>query len=153
MTDDLGLTVCIGSPDGEHVELVFIGRSHPEAADFWDGNWLGTRVLARAGGFRAAFEADLRAEEILAFHAALVEMHHTLKGEAEFLTLEQQVGLTLSMNHTGQIAVSGTLNDQPGVGNQLLFSFEIDQTFLPELIAHLGKVIEAYPPVGSPDEE
>ncbi|HNV72631.1 MAG TPA: hypothetical protein PKO06_23180, partial [Candidatus Ozemobacteraceae bacterium] len=139
--------------EGEHVELTFIGRSHPDAADFWDGNWLGTRVTARAGGFRAAFEADLRAEEIGAFHEALVAMNRSLSGDAEFLTLEQQVALTLSMNHTGQIAVSGTLTDQPGVGNQLLLSFEIDQTYLHDIITRLECILEAFPQIGTPDAE
>ncbi len=152
MADLNDLSVCIGAREGEHVELTFIGRSHPDAADFWDGNWLGTRVSARTGGFRALYEADLRVEEIQAFHDALVTMHRTLSGEAEFLTLEQQVALTLTMNHTGQIAVSGTLSDQPGVGNQLLFSFEIDQTFLHDIVVQFERVIEAFPPVGDPDE-
>lgn len=152
MAEPNDLSVCIGAREGEHVELTFIGRSHPEAADFWDGNWLGTRVTARAGGFRALFEADLRVEEIQAFHDALVTMQRTLSGEADFLTLEQQVALTFSINRTGQIAVTGTLSDQPGVGNQLLLSFEIDQTFLHDIVMQFERVVEAFPPIGDPDE-
>ena len=56
----------LGSESGEHLLVEPMRRERPDAADFWDGNWICADVRLRAGAFRGKYEAILRAEEFVA---------------------------------------------------------------------------------------
>jgi hypothetical protein len=72
-------------------------------------------------------------------------LQQTLKGEAKLATLEKQLFLTLSGNGRGGIWVRGDAWDQPGIGNQLRFGLEIDQTYLSTAIEGLNAITERFP--------
>ena len=65
------VTIEVGGHERERILLNVLGRSHPDATDYWDGNWLRTSIEARVGGFTAAFGADLRTDEFERFRSAL----------------------------------------------------------------------------------
>ncbi|QSE87669.1 cold-shock protein (plasmid) [Rhodococcus pseudokoreensis] len=46
-------SLVVGSVDVDHLAIVVHSRSHPEATDYWDGNWVRSILRVRAGGFTA----------------------------------------------------------------------------------------------------
>jgi len=140
----------LGGEATEYVEVTILGRSAPEATDYWDGNWLRSEVRLRTGGFTAAFRANLRTHEIADFAAELRSIHATLRGGAELRTMEEQLKLAFSGDGRGHFQVKGEARDEAGIGNQLRFELSLDQTELPPLLRKLDDVVSRYPVVGKP---
>ena len=61
-------TIRIGGERSEFLAITILGRSHPDARDYWDGNWVRASVELAAGGFRGEVGGDLRTEELASFH-------------------------------------------------------------------------------------
>jgi hypothetical protein len=76
--------VVIGPDNGDHLTIQILGRLHPGASDFWDGNWLATPVRVVAGGFRAEVGAALRCEELGQFREALEKLYASLQRPSDF---------------------------------------------------------------------
>lgn len=79
----------IGLPARDHIRLEVVSRAHPSADDYWDGNWVMTRVSIRAGGFRASYEACLRTDELKSFRDQLEAAYERLDRSACFESMEQ----------------------------------------------------------------
>lgn len=141
-------TLLIGN-QSNGVTLVTWRRTHAGTSDYWDGNWVSTRIEILAGGFRGKIEADLRSEEFDAFRKGVQQLYATLNGRAELSTLEGWITLTLEGDGRGHVKVTGAVLDQPGIGNRLIFNFDLDQTYLPEVIEQLNLILETYPVVGT----
>ena len=135
---------------GAELRIRVVGRMHPGATDFWDGNWLVSPIDLVVGGFTGRAAAGLRSEELLRLREGLEMLYESLEGEATLESMEDWLHLTCRGDGRGHVEVLGTLVDQPGVGNKLTFSLQTDQSFLPELIASLRKVESSYPVMGRP---
>lgn len=141
----------IGGLEHEHVTVTVLDRESPAATDFWDGNWLTTRVEIRTGGWHGRYDAALRSEEVAAFLHQVEQLHATLSGEARFETMEQQLLLVLRAGKHGQIGVEGVACDAPGTGNRLDFTLpELDQSYLPNLLQQLKAIERQHPVRGLP---
>ena len=143
--------VLVGDANGEHVLVRLLRRAHPQAHDYWDGNWIACEVSVRAGAFRATFTADLRAEEFQRFLGEVRLLQTSLEGVARFETMEEQLTLSLTRSIKGRVQVAGVARDVAGTGNELRFEFDIDQTYLPALSGGLERGLANFPVVGSPD--
>lgn len=122
----------IGRPDGDHLTVRIIGRMHPGSSDYWDGNWLISPISAHLGSFSAQLAAGLR-------------------GEAVLTSLERWISLTVGCRPNGSLAVTGELDDDPGIGNRLTFAITgLDQTDIPAMLAALSAIERAYPLLGRP---
>jgi hypothetical protein len=99
----VALSVTIGHPSGDRVTIEVAGRMHPNADDFWEGNWLVCPVAVRVGGFRGNIDADLRVEELVRFRDQLASLHGSLKGGA------------VAVAPSGQLTVTGRVTDEPGI--------------------------------------
>ena len=143
--------IVIGSEGGQHVLIRPLWRSHPKETDYWDGNWIESEVKLRVGGFRGSYRASLRAEDFAGFRNELATLTETLSGVARFCTMEEQLELELKGDDMGHVRVNGKALDDAGIGNVLEFTFEIDQTYLPELTRSVESVMSRFPVVGSPD--
>ena len=64
---------------------------------------------------------------------------------AAFDTLEDQLKLRLAGDRRGHILVRGTAKDRVGTGNELEFGFEIDQSYLPEIMKELEAIEKCFP--------
>jgi hypothetical protein len=64
--------------------------------------------------------------------------------------MEGWVTLLLDGDGLGHVAFRGTVVDQPGIGNRLDFSLELDQSQLPSLICELDHILATYPVIGTP---
>ena len=124
--------------DVQHYELAPTG-------EHYDDNWLTVQISVRAGGFCGRVDAAILTEELVAFLAMLRTLYDTLRGEAEFTTIEGQISLHLIGDGKGHIELSGELVDQPGIGNRLHFVFQFDQSQLAESIRGLEKITLQFP--------
>ena len=143
------MNLLIGDADGHHILFTLLGRKHPGLFDYWDGNWIACEVTVAAGGFRAAFRADLRAEEFQGFRDQADALLQSVEGVASFSTMEGQIALTIRGDVRGQVSVSGEARDRPGSDNLLQFAFELDQTYVKEISRMLDAIVSAFPVVGA----
>lgn len=155
MTDII--EIVIGQTEYERVTIRVLGRMHPGADDFWDGNWLITPLTARVGAFRADVEgrpaAGLRGDELKSFRQELQTLYERLDGRAELRSLEGWLSLDLVGDGVGHIRVEGEMQDRAGEGNRLSFRLELDQTFLPPIIESLRAVEATYPLLGAAEND
>jgi hypothetical protein len=128
-----------------------VGRSHPAASDYWDGNWVRAVVEVAAGGFRGKVEGDLRADEFDAFRRELDLLGESLAGIARFATMEGWLSISATGDGHGHIELSCEVCDQPGIGNTLAFRLALDQTYLRPLVAQLRQAMAKLPVIGERD--
>jgi hypothetical protein len=139
----------IGSDASEHVAITVTRREFPEAADYWDGNWVYATVCIRAGAFRGQYEALLRTTEFASLREGLARLHADLKGEAAFESMEEWLQMKVAGDGRGHFIAKCEARDEPGTGNRLRFDLHFDQTELPNVIAALDAVLAAFPVKGS----
>src|SRR5437870_411567 len=95
--------VTINCKDGDFLTITLLGRSHPGATDYWDGNWLSASLGVAAGGFRGSVSGYLRAEEIAQFHEQFVRLQESLRGTAEFQTMEGWLSIRVTADGKGHM--------------------------------------------------
>jgi len=139
------LDINIKGLDGELLKITVVDYSHPDAVDFWDGNWLACKLILRIKGFNADFIFDLRVDEVESFLVELEQFNLNLKGKANLENMEEVIKLNLSVNKTGMLKWEGRLLYPAGIGSTLEFTYESDQSFLPGLITELKNVLKRYP--------
>ncbi len=142
--------VAIRCDGGDFLAITLLGRSHPGASDYWDGNWVRAAVEMVAGGFRGSVGGDLRAEELAAFHGQLLQLQQSLRGTAEFETMERWLSIRVTGDGMGHMEFRCVIRDQPGIGNTLDCSLATDQTFTRSTVAELGAAVQAFPVIGKP---
>ena len=122
------------------------GRAHPEAIDYWDGNWLTiTAHCAEAGGSVRVHGAIL---DLISFHGwakELTQLYETLKGEAVLSSHEPNLEARIqSTDRSGHLTLS--VNITPDHMTQShSFEFELDQTYLPALAEQCRAILHALP--------
>ena len=131
----------IGTPGSDHIIIDVVKCDRTKTKDHDDYSWLPGTVVISVGNFSGSYDFMPRIEEIEMFKNEISTLYQKLNGIATFETLEDQIKLTLSGNGRGCIFVSGIATDSPGRGNRLHFTFDIDQTYLPNLINELDSII------------
>lgn len=146
MDEKVPPTVVFGAPAGDQISIRVLGRGHPQATDFGDGNWLTTMIDFTLGQFEGTIAASLRAEEIREFRQQLGNLYSTLRGQAALESMENWLTLRVTMTGAGRLDVTGLLIDRPGTGNELKFNIAgLDQSYLPAVLDSLGEILTAYP--------
>jgi len=142
--------VTIRCDGGGFLKITLLGRSHAGANDFWDGNWIQAAVKILAGGFRGSVGGYLRAEELVQFLDQLSQLQKSLRGTAEFVTMEEWLSIRVTGDGLGHMECRCNIRDQPGIGNTLDCTLATDQTFTQTTISELAAAVEAFPVVGKP---
>ncbi len=122
-----------------------LGRSHPEATDSSDGNWLRIWAKVSVGDFQGNVSGDIHLVELQAFSNAISQFHETLTGEALLEVWEGWLKLRVSADKLGQIQLSGFLKNGFYLENSLNFVLYTDQTFLTTPIKQIKCVLKEYP--------
>jgi len=136
---------------GAEVRFEIFGREHPEQSDYWDGNWLLTHVILRAGGFRGEFQPSLRVEEFVRLRDGVRVCMTDLRGTFVFETMEDQLTIIAKGDGLGHFRAECRAEDVAGTGNELTFTVDLDQTYLQPLASQLDAVLRAYPVLGHPN--
>src|SRR5262245_41114054 len=109
--------VAIRGEGGEFLTISLSSRSHPEATDYWDGNWIIASVEVQAGGFRGSVGGHLRTEELATFYGHLARVQESLRGAAEFTTIEGWLSIRVDGDGRGHMKCTCVILYKPGVGN------------------------------------
>jgi hypothetical protein len=134
-----------GQSEHERIEVDVLGYERASVGDYYDDNWLTVQIRARVGGFRGIVNAAILTDELVAFLAQLRPLHQSLRGVAEFTTLEEQLHMRLAGDGRGQIELIADMDDQPGIGNRLHFTLNFDQSQLGVSIRDCEKVVSQFP--------
>jgi len=125
--------------------VVVQGYERAPSGDYYDDNWLNVQILVSAGGFKGSFRASFQTAELLGFRDLLSSLHNTLKGEANFETMETQLAVVLKGDGRGGISLKGEAWDQPGIGNRLEFNLALDQTHIGKALNELNDIVREFP--------
>lgn len=101
------LDVLVGHIESQHILIRPLHRSHPNSSDYWDGNWITSRISIVVGAFRGTYDAELRAEDFAEFLKGIQALDKTLRGTASFRTMEGQIKMQLNGDGKGHITVEG----------------------------------------------
>ena len=125
------------------------GREFPGASDDFDSNWLRLRVLMEAPGATVACQgAVLMTTDFRRFRDELAAMNATLAGEATLEGYEPALKARLTMKGLGQ--VDGEVEITPDQLSQYhRFRLDLDQSYLPALIAGCDAILARFPVVGA----
>ena len=127
------------------LEIWIHGYQFPDSNDFWDGNQLNaTATCASKGASVRVSGSFIHLSEIEHLETSAETLHRTLDGKAELSCMEPELHVELEVNKLGQIEV--VVNITPDYMNQdHSFTFEIDQSYLPELISECKRILQKYP--------
>lgn len=75
--------------DKGKLEIDILRRSNLNTNDYWDGNWLESKIKIDVLGFNAIYKTNLRVEDLQRFHEALVMLQNGKTADAEFTTMEE----------------------------------------------------------------
>ena len=147
MTDDD--TTCFELKDrGDFVRVELIAWSYPGAEFSWDRNWIRSKVAIKAGGFSGQFDCELAATDFDGFKKELSVLYNKLDGTASFNTLEGQLEIKIKGDGNGHLKAECSAMDLAGMGNELMFTIDFDQTAIPRMIKQLEKIMETFPVPG-----
>ena len=138
-------SIVFGGQHHERLERAVKGYERGPTGDYHDDNWLPVTVSLAVGAFQGSFEASFQAVELLELHESLSELYEALSGKVEFRTLEEQLRLEFVGNGRGSIEVRGEALDQPGIGNRLSFTLQLDQSQLGQSVQALKVAVAAFP--------
>lgn len=135
----------LGGSDREKVIVTVVGYERAVTGDYHDDNWVAVVVEVVAGAFSGKFNAAFLTVDFVSFLAQLRDLYDSLKGEAIFSTLEEQLSIRVTGNGRGGIVVEGEALDQPGIGNKLVFELVLDQTNLLPALRELDEIVSLFP--------
>ncbi|HEX8364718.1 MAG TPA: hypothetical protein VF603_05475 [Allosphingosinicella sp.] len=124
-------------------------RQFPDAADYWDGNWLEARAVMEAPGARVEIHGPfIHASEITAFAQELSRLDETLQGEARLGRIEPHLEVVMRIDGLGHLAVIVDITPDP-FSQAHRFEFALDQTYLAPLRAACGTILDCFPVRGA----
>ncbi len=138
-------TFSLGGTERERIVVEVLAYERPPSGEYHDDNWLRVNVLVSAGAFSGGFHAAFLTDELVRFRDQMQTLYRTLRGEANFRTLEEQLLLRLTGNGRDEICVRGVAVDIPGTGNRLEFELMLDQSHLQSTLDSLNEVIDQFP--------
>lgn len=136
----------LGKENSDYLRILVDDFAYPELTDFWDGNWINTRIKIKAGGFIGDYEAQLRNVDFLYFKTGLENLYDKLDGCANFYCLEDYLQIKIEGDGLGHFSANCIANDNPGTGGcELKFSLEFDQTEIHGLTEMIDNLLEDFP--------
>jgi hypothetical protein len=135
----------IGKETSEFVEISILNYERFDSSNYWDANWLKTRIKIKVGAFKADYSAQLQTTDFANFRNELERIYRDLNGITRFYSLEDWLEIKLTGDGIGHFKLDCKACDFPGTGNTLFFDMQIDQTEIPGLIHQLTSLIEIFP--------
>ncbi len=124
-----------------HLEISILGEEH-------DPEWLLAQADYHQYGFAAKIKFSLMLGELVSFAEQLQTLYSTLKGEARFSNIEENINLIFKTDELGHVNVEGILRDSTYT-IRTTFLIISDQTFLKDIvngcvekISHYGTTID-----------
>ena len=143
----------IGSESSEFLKVEVLNYLYPDKTDYWDANWLNTKIQIKVGAFSGNYFAQMQTIDFSGFEKELKRLYTDLNGVTQFYSIEDWLTLKFIGDGIGHFLVECLACDFPGTGNTLKFDLEIDQTYIPELLNQLGNILKKYPLKGEPTKK
>jgi hypothetical protein len=140
----------LGPPDLKlaGVQIWVHGRQYPNSQEPYDLDWL--NVTAHCGESGASVwvnGAILGSSSFATFVRDCKVLYASLEGVAVLRSDEPNLSLTIAAGSTGHVSMAVDITPEI-MDQQHRFRFgDLDQTFLPTLIAQCESILEAYPNV------
>lgn len=119
--------VVIGDKGGEHVSFYIATARDGEG-------WFGASVTVQCGGWRGRISTSFFENELDRFVEEIRELHCHLTGKAILNPVEGHIKLTFEGDGKGHITINGEAQQNLAGSTRLTFDFEIDQTYLPQIV-------------------
>jgi hypothetical protein len=127
------------------LSLWFHGRQFPESQQYWDGNWMNVTAYCWADGAEVRISGPfVHLSEVVRWAEESAQLHATLSGEANLACLEPELCVTLQAMSRGQIEMTVDITPDPHTQVHQ-FCFEIDQSYVPQLIRQCHGILEEFP--------
>ena len=97
--------IVFGDRNGDRMIIEVLDRMHPEVEDYWDGNWLVSKIDVVANAWRGAINLGLHLAELSELAEALDDLHKHLGNTVKFDSMERDFSLSLAGDGRGHIAV------------------------------------------------
>jgi hypothetical protein len=143
----------LGEPDIRlnGLQLWIHGRQFPIEQDYWDGNWLNVTSHCGAHGANVWTSGSiLHIPDLVRWLAALEEMNQSMSDGADLVSLEPELSVELKMKELGHVRMRVEITPDH-MNQEHSFEFELDQTYIPNLINEVREVLAKYPLRGRPD--
>ncbi len=137
----------LGEPDLKLAGFVLWihGRQFPDAADYWDGNWLNVTAHCGAKGAEVSVSGNIvHLSEIHQWMTETQALYDTLTGTAALACMEPEISITLKAETRGHISMIVEITPDHLL-QQHRFEFDIDQSHLPALLAQGRQVLTQFP--------
>lgn len=138
----------LGEPDLKIAgfQLWVHGRQYPDSEDYYDGNWL--RVTVHCGGLGASVwtqGAILMVTDIAGFGDQCTAMLQGSAKSADLEPVEPELKLSLeTTDHLGHIRTQIEITPD-NLTQSHWFEFEVDQSYLPDIIRKCAAIEQKYP--------
>lgn len=137
----------LGAPDlvVSGLSVWIHGREFPDAIDYWDGNWL--RVTAYCASSHSMVRTHgpiIHLGEVLGLHTECEALYRTLSGSAALRCIEPNLTFELIGGTRGSVKLSVSIAPDH-LNESHKFEEEIDQTYLPPIIAACQAILLKYP--------
>ena len=142
-------TIILGHKTGDQLAIHVLSYTYPDSNDKWDGNWLNATIEITSGAFRGATETRLRTDEFERFLQELELLSSSLKGSAEYNSMEEWLSIKITGDGMGHLSAQGRIIDKHSDGNELKYLIQFDQTGLPQLLSGLKKLMATFPVRGT----
>ena len=127
------------------LEIWVHNRQFPDSEDYWDGNWLYVTAHCWASGASVWVSGSIvHSSEVAHLLAGAQSLYANVKGKAELPCMEPELSLELEGTGLGHINMTVRISPENLTQNHE-FRFEIDQSYLPELMKQCKDVLERYP--------
>lgn len=143
----------LGSSDTEHLTISVIGRAHPDADDYWDGNWVACAISIVVRELSATLDATLRTDELARFRESLLNLDRDQSGLAVLTTMEQWITLEVRPSPPGQVGVRGELRTAHA-DSRIGLAFELplqDRTAVGGWVSQLDGILTQFPVIATPE--
>ncbi len=127
-------------------QLWIHGRQFPDAQDFWDGNWLNVTAHCGSNGASVSVSgAIFMVPDLEQWATQCRTLYENFQGEARLDPCEPNLLVTLRCSdRRGHILMRVEITPDQ-VTQEHRMDFEIDQSYLPSLIAQCRAIIEEFP--------
>ena len=127
------------------------GREFPDAADYWDGNWLRVTARCKYAGAQVEIEGPLvHLAELGRFVSGCERLYQALEGSAGLDCIEPNLRVQLSASDkAGHISIVISITPDH-MCQEHVFRDEVDQTFLPSIVESARGILNRYPVRGRP---
>lgn len=138
----------LGAPDLRIAgfQLWIRRRQFPDAADYWDGNWL--QVIAHCGAGGASVWVDgpvLMVSDLDSFADECAVLHERLAGRATLDSYEPNLRVSLaSEDRSGHLVLRVEITPDH-IDQQHTFRFSLDQSYVPGILSQCRDILRAYP--------